>query len=88
MLPLIAPRPLIVLSGKRDARNALPNVELAIASARAAYAAAGAPDHLAYVPADVGHDGGYRPFHDQAMAWIERWLAKPQPKRAISGLRL
>jgi dienelactone hydrolase len=74
MLPLIAPRPLIVLSGTQDPRNAIHGVELAIAAARTAYGAAGAPDHLKYFPANVGHDGGYLPFHDQAMAWIEQWL--------------
>jgi len=74
MLPLIAPRPLIVLSGTLDPRNAIGGVEVAVAAARAAYAATGAPDHLKYFTAVVGHDGSYAPFHDQAMAWIEQWL--------------
>ncbi len=74
MLPLIAPRPLIVLSGTRDARNAIRGVELAVEAARAAYTAAGAADHLVYAPADVGHESG--PFRDPAMAWMERWLGK------------
>jgi dienelactone hydrolase len=74
MLPLIAPRPLIVLSGTQDPRNAIKGVELAIAAARTAYTAAGAADHLDYFPANVGHEGGYRPFHDQAMAWIQKWV--------------
>jgi dienelactone hydrolase len=72
MLPLIAPRPLLVLSGTKDPRNAIMGVELAVAAARAAYAQA--PDHLDYFPANVGHDGGYGPFHDRAIAWMERWL--------------
>jgi dienelactone hydrolase len=76
MLPLIAPRPLVVLSGTKDPRNAIQGVELAIAAARAAYARAGAPDHLDYLPANVGHDGGYGPFHDRAIAWMERWLKR------------
>jgi dienelactone hydrolase len=76
MLPLIAPRPLVVLSGTKDPRNAITGVELAVAAARAAYTQAGAADHLDYFPANVGHDGGYAPFHDRAVAWMEKWLGK------------
>jgi dienelactone hydrolase len=74
MLPLIAPRPLIVLSGTQDPRNAIKGVELAIAAAQKAYDGAGATDHLKFAPANVGHNGGYAPFHEQAIAWMVQWL--------------
>src|SRR4051812_26453445 len=50
MLPLIAPRPLVVLSGTQDPRNAIKGVELAIAAAQKAYDGAGASDHLKFSP--------------------------------------
>jgi hypothetical protein len=79
MLPLIAPRPLIVISGLLDPRNAIGGVQVAVAAARAAYAGAGVPQHMAFFTANVGHDGSYPPFHDQAMGWIEQWLGTAPP---------
>jgi hypothetical protein len=74
MLPLIAPRPLIVLSGTQDPRNPIASVQLAIDAASAAYTQAGASDRLDFFQANVGHDGSYPPFHAQATAWMVRWL--------------
>jgi dienelactone hydrolase len=79
MLPLIAPRPLIVLSGTKDPRNAITGVNLAIDAARVAYDGMAASDRLKFFPADVGHDGGYAPFHTEAVAWLERWLGGVGP---------
>jgi dienelactone hydrolase len=44
MLPLIAPRPLLVINGDGDDKTPLPGVKLAADAARAAYAKAGAAD--------------------------------------------
>jgi dienelactone hydrolase len=74
MLPLIAPRPLVVISGTQDPRNAITGVELAVGAARAQYAKLGADAKLVLFTANVGHDGSYGPFHDQAIAWMVRWL--------------
>jgi dienelactone hydrolase len=74
MLPLIAPRPLIVLSGTQDPRNAIGGVQVAVNAAQAAYAQAGFPERFKFFAANVGHDGSYVPFHDEAMAWIGQWL--------------
>jgi dienelactone hydrolase len=79
MLPLIAPRPLIVLSGTQDPRNAITGVNLAVDAARPAYDRAGAMDRLRLFTANVGHDGAYQPFHTEAEAWLERWLGTPAP---------
>jgi dienelactone hydrolase len=79
MLPLIAPRPLVVISGTQDPRNAFPGVQLAVDAAKVAYAAAGAPDKIVLFSANVGHDGGYAPFHDRAVAWFQQWLGSPKP---------
>src|SRR5205814_4976037 len=54
MLPLIAPRPLLVLSGLRDPRNAIEGVRLAVDAARVAYQQAGAVDKLELFAPDVG----------------------------------
>jgi dienelactone hydrolase len=74
MLPLIAPRPLVVISGIQDPRNAIQGVQIAVDAARAAYMAASAADKIKLFTANVGHDGGYAPFHQAAMDWIQQWL--------------
>ncbi len=43
MLPLIAPRPLLMVNGDSDARTPLEGVKQCMAAAEAAYAEAGAP---------------------------------------------
>ena len=49
MLPLIAPRPVLAVSGSDDPINPLPSAEVAAAAARTAYAAAGAADRFEFV---------------------------------------
>lgn len=74
MLPLICPRPLLVINGERDEINPLPAVKLATDAAAAAYAKAGAADRFrAEVEPGVGHE--VTPAYvDHAVEWLVRWL--------------
>ncbi len=77
MLPLVSPRPFIVIAGLTDPRNPMPGVQLTMAAAMTAYARDGAADRVKLFTANVGHDGGYAPFHMAAVAWLDQWLGKP-----------
>lgn len=56
MLPLIAPRALLVINGETDARNPIEGVEACVAAARAAYDRAGAAKQFEYLlQPGVGH---------------------------------
>jgi dienelactone hydrolase len=74
MLPLIAPRPLMVLSGELDPNCPLGGAKVAFAAAQKAYRAAGASDHLEIV---VSPATGHTVTHEQlqaAIAWFVTWL--------------
>ncbi len=71
MLPLIAPRPLLAVSGEADPINPLPSAEIAAAAARAAYAADAAADRFTFtVEPHVGHA-----VTEKARAQIAAWFA-------------
>lgn len=74
MLPLIAPRPLLVINGDSDPRTPLEGVREAAAAAERAYHAAGAADRFAlYLQPDTGH--AYTDAAQQAtLDWFTRWL--------------
>lgn len=56
MLPLIAPRPLLVINGDRDDRTPRPGLELCVDAARQAYAKAGTGDRFEFLlQPDTGH---------------------------------
>ncbi|GAB4814129.1 hypothetical protein N2152v2_001175 [Parachlorella kessleri] len=56
-LPLIAPRPLLIIKGETDPRCPLQGVEVALVPTRATYAALGAADKVQlFVEAGVGHE--------------------------------
>jgi dienelactone hydrolase len=75
MLRLCAGRPLLILSGTKDANCPYGGAKLAIASAQRAYQEAGAGDRLQVIIADVGHT--VTPEQRKAAAtWLERWLVK------------
>jgi dienelactone hydrolase len=74
ILPLVAPRPLIVIAGNQDPRNAIGGVKVVMDATNAAYVRASAADHVKLFTADVGHDGGYAPFHQAAETWLDQWL--------------
>jgi dipeptidyl aminopeptidase/acylaminoacyl peptidase len=74
MLPLIAPRPLLVINGDSDPRTPLGGVRACIAAAEKAYQAQGAADRVKlHLQPDTGHQ--VTAAADQAaMSWFERWL--------------
>jgi dipeptidyl aminopeptidase/acylaminoacyl peptidase len=74
MLPMIAPRPLLVINGDSDPRTPMAGVRESAAAAERAYKAAGAGDKfmLKVVP-NLGHEN--TPEIEAAMvAWFVRWL--------------
>jgi len=74
MLPLIAPRPLLVINGDSDPRTPGGGVRACMAAAEQAYKAQGAADRLAlHLQPDAGHQ--VAPEGDRvAAAWLQRWL--------------
>ncbi len=75
MLPLIAPRALLVINGDSDPRTPLPGVFEAMKAAEAAYAAAGVKEKLGlYLQPHSGHV--FTPVAELvALDWFVRWLA-------------
>jgi alpha-beta hydrolase superfamily lysophospholipase len=74
MLPLIAPRPLLVVNGDSDPRTPIGGVRACMAAAEQAYKALGVTDRLVlHLQPDAGHQ--VTPEGDRvALAWLERWL--------------
>jgi len=73
MLRLFAGRPLLILSGTRDANCPFAGAKIAIASAEHAFEQAGARDKLSVLIEDVGHTVTAAQ-RQAALAWFERWL--------------
>jgi dienelactone hydrolase len=73
MLRLFAGRPLLILSGTKDANCPYGGAQLAIASAEQAYQAASASDKLRVIVEEVGHTVT-GPQRQAALDWFERWL--------------
>jgi dienelactone hydrolase len=74
MLPLIAPRPLLVINADSDANTPLAGVRLAVNSAKPAYAAANAAEQLAFIiQEDTPHRVNPESI-DAGIAWFVRWL--------------
>ena len=76
-LPLIAPRPLLVVNGDSDDHTPLPGVEHCGEAAKRAYAAAGVPEHFQLIIQEhTAHK--VNPASDDAMLeWFAKWLAAP-----------
>jgi dienelactone hydrolase len=74
MLPLIAPRPMLVINGDSDPRTPMAGVRESAAAAERAYKAAGASDKfMLKVMPNLGHEN--TPEIEQAMVeWFARWL--------------
>ena len=74
MIRLFAGRPLLILNGERDLNCPIEGARIAIASAEAAYKAAGATDRLKVIVAPgVGHTVTDAQ-REAALTWFERWL--------------
>jgi dienelactone hydrolase len=74
MLPLIAPRPLLVINGDSDANTPIAGVRLSVNAARPAYEAAGASDKLVL---RIQENTPHRVNPDSLQAavdWFVRWL--------------
>jgi predicted esterase len=76
MLPLIAPRPLLVISGDKDPINPLQGLRLCEEATDAAYAQVGASDKFkVIVEPDTGHN--VTPdAHAAAVEWFVKWLGE------------
>ena len=74
MVPLIAPRPLLVINGDSDERTPLPGLQTCIAPVEQAYRDAAAADKVkVYLQKDTGH--AVTPVGLQAAVdWMVRWL--------------
>ena len=74
MLPLIAPRPLLVINGDADPRTPLPGVNECLAAARTAYRAADAEAKLqVIIQPKTGHQVTVE-ARQAAMDWFVKWL--------------
>jgi dienelactone hydrolase len=74
MLPLVAPRPMLVINGDSDPRTPMAGVRESAAAAERAYKAAGASDKFVLlVMTNLGHEN--TPEIEAAMVeWFVRWL--------------
>lgn len=86
LLPLIAPRPLLVINGDSDPLTPLPGIEQCATAARTAYHDAGADDHFVLlIQPKTGHR--VSPASLQAARdWLTHWL-KPEPMSSSVGSR-
>ena len=74
MLPLIAPRPLLVINGDSDARTPLGGVHESAAAAERAYRNADATDRFVlHLQPKTGHAFG-EPARQATIEWFVRWL--------------
>jgi dienelactone hydrolase len=74
MLPLIAPRPLLVINGDSDDRTPLPGLKLCTDAAQRAYRDAGAEDRFVVrIQEKTGHKVSPE-AQREAVEWFVRWL--------------
>ena len=85
MVPLIAPRPFLIVAGDSDPRTPMAGVRACMAAAEPLYASAGAGGKLSLlVEENVGHE--QTPVFDKAMNdWFVRWLASSPAARAAAS---
>lgn len=77
-LPLIAPRPLLVLNGELDPRCPIAGLEAALERTKEAYASLGAPDMFEIsIQAGIGHKATME-MHKAAAAFLDRHLLSGQ----------
>jgi dienelactone hydrolase len=74
MLPLIAPRPLLVVNGDSDANTPVAGVRLAVNAARPAYVAANADEKLKLIIQENTAHRVNPESVDAGIAWFVRWL--------------
>jgi dienelactone hydrolase len=75
MLPLIAPRSLLVISGDKDPMNPVEGLHLCEQTTKPAYEAANAADKFQVIlQPNTGHAIN-KDAHAAAVAWFEKWLS-------------
>jgi hypothetical protein len=75
MLPLIAPRPLLVINGDSDPRSPMGGVREAVTAAERAYAASQTPDRFTFVlQVDTAHEVTAE-AQETARNWFVHWLS-------------
>ena len=74
MIPLIAPRPLLLINGENDPINPLPGVRLCEQTTKAAYEKAGAADKFKLIVEPKTGHGITKEAHAEAIKWLERYL--------------
>lgn len=77
MLPLIAPRPLLVINGEVDPRTPMPGLLECVENARQAYKQAKAEDKFGFVVQPQTGHAVTAAARQQAIAWLQKWL-QPQ----------
>jgi dienelactone hydrolase len=73
VLALVAPRPFLVAARADDPIFPLDGIQETVAAGQRAYAAAGAPDHLATFYEPGPHEFS-EAMRQAAYAWLDRWL--------------
>lgn len=76
MLPLIAPRPLLVINGDRDDRTPLPGLQLAITATQAEYNRVGAAKQFEFVLQPNTAHKVTEAAEQQAIEWLVRHLKR------------
>ena len=74
MLPLVAPRPLLVINADSDANTPIAGVRLSVESAKPAYAAMNASERLQLMIQENTPHRVNPEAIDAALAWFVRWL--------------
>jgi dienelactone hydrolase len=74
MLPLVAPRPLLIVNGDSDANTPIAGVRLAVNAAKSAYEAAAVPDHLQLMIEENTPHRVNPEAIDAGISWFVRWL--------------
>lgn len=77
MLPLIAPRPLLVINGDSDPRTPLPGLMHCVENARKAYKQAKAEEKFALKIQPKTRHAVTAQARQEAIAWLQKWL-QPQ----------
>ena len=74
MLPLITPRPLMLINGDKDPNNPLPGVLICQKAGTEAYAAANAGDHFKSIIEENTPHKVNKSAREEAVVWFEKWL--------------
>lgn len=80
MLPLIAPRPLLVISGENDPLNPIPGLNLCVEATKPAYAHTGCTDKFNVIIEPNTAHAVTKQATAAAVAWFEQWLDEPVVK--------